>query len=538
MDVVALGQTEIEIERVVHPGPAPVLEEVQEQPEDIRVTLKEAAVAAPVVAPEDPAKPDLGSSVYSAADEAPSPQRRVSALVIKALERSVGARLDKGSKEFTDGLRSIVPVPVSDVPPTSEPFVAAAPREPVTPTQPEAPTPVTRSIQLRSGDAPAMAAPLPQAAPIAAYVELIPETEPLHDVSPAVIGEQEPSEEHLPLRIGGVVMPRYTLIPRGSQLRLWGRRAAIGLLFLSPLALFSDFYMPHVRRVVEWIDEMKRSRVHLEDIQKQAALNRSSPAAQDFEKDALSALRRKWTQLTTPAPKQAAGAASLHPVVFRSSKTDATATSPETDWPQLLLRNYGTFRGHSPMEGASSFLIEAPDGSHWVATSVHLLGPAGGVEPPVPPGKLVTDLDHWRAHLPDKPDTYAEVVGGRRLMTVITADWLAMKLTSSDAVLPVKPLHLRRTLLLPDEPVFLIGLPYDDKSGATQHIYRGQVTTTSPLDPGQFAFVVQEQVDFSGFRGAPILDAEGEVVGVLTDRMSSLLLGTRSELLSQLMDGK
>ena len=283
---------------------------------------------------------------------------------------------------------------------------------------------------------------------------------------------------------------------------------------------------------------MKRSRVHLEDIQKQAALNRSSPAAQDFEKDALSALRRKWTQLTTPVPKQAAGAASVHPVIFRSSKTDATGASPETDWPQLLLRNYGAFHGHSPMEGASSFLIEAPDGSHWVATSVHLLGPAGGVEPPVPPGKLVTDLDHWRAHLPDKPDTYAEVVGGRRLMTIITADWLAMKLTSSDAILPVKPLHLRRTLLLPDEPVFLIGLPYDDKTGATQHIYRGQVTTTSPLDPGQFAFVVQEQVDFSGFRGAPILDAEGEVVGVLTDRLSSLLLGTRSELLSQLMDGK
>ncbi|MDB6140710.1 MAG: Dipeptidyl aminopeptidase/acylaminoacyl-peptidase-like protein, partial [Verrucomicrobiaceae bacterium] len=425
--------------------------------------------------------------------------------------------------------------------------------EPVVQIEPVA-VPKTQALQLPEPTVPAiiptvvmmhgpakLASPVPQPVLISAYVELqsIAELSPPSPLpEPLRLMETEDYDPHLPLKIGGVVMPRYTLVPRGSQLRLWLQRAAVAMLVLSPLVIFSDFYMPYVRRVSAWVDRMKLSRVHLEDIQKQTALNRSNPASQGLKKDALAAFRHEWAKLTAPTPKAATGGSAAHPVVFRSSKPDSASANPEKDWPQMLLRNYGVFHGHSAMEGASSFLIEASDGSHWIATSAHLLGASGGVEPPVLPGKLVNDLDHWQAQLPDKPEVFAEVMGGRQLTTVIAADWLAMRLTSSDAVLPVKPLRLRRTLLRPDENVYLVGLPYKDETGATQHVYRGEVTTTNPVNPSQFAFVVQEDVDFSGFRGAPILDAEGDVVGVLTDRWSTILLGTRSELLAQLMEEK
>ncbi len=439
------------------------------------------------------------------------------------------------------------PVPTREpLPRLAEPKVVLAPPVPLPLVRakslaiPAAPVPAREPLPKQVVPQVEVAATVPMtaiaalASPAVAYASPTQEPEqPVHEVVPPPA-----EEEHLPLRIGGVVIPRYTLIPRGSQLQLWLRRAAVAMLCLLPFVLLSGLYMPYVRRITAWVEEMKRSRISLQDIQQQTTENRNNPSAKGLKKDALAALQQQWTKLTTPEKKPDTGHGSTRPVVFRSSSADLTTSNPETDWPQILLRNYGVFHGHSPMEGGSSFILEASDGSHWIATSAHLLGASGGVEPPVLPGKLVTDLDHWRAHLPDKPDTFAEVEGGRQLMSLITADWLAMRLSSNDAVLPVKPLRLRRSLLRPDETVYIVGLPYGDRTGAAQHVYQGQVTVTSPANPSQFAVLVQAGVDFSGFRGAPILDAEGEVVGVLTDRWSTLLLATRSELLAQLIEGK
>ncbi|MDB6075240.1 MAG: Dipeptidyl aminopeptidase/acylaminoacyl-peptidase-like protein [Verrucomicrobiaceae bacterium] len=476
------------------------------------------------------------------APEAPAPKR---VTVLKALERSVAMRRGSDSRSVTNRLKyAVAPLvvqpaatqplllPVSQPHPTIEPEPVIVPKSCL-----PAHTPAIHQANSEVETIPSWEVLPPKRLAIADLLE----PEPVeHYVSPAVIGGEpdETEEAQQPVRIGGVVMPRYTLVPRGSQLWLWMQRVAIGMLCLLPMVAFSGLYMPYVRRVAAWVEVVKRSRISLEEIRQQTAANRSSPSAQGFKDDALAAMKQEWTKLTTPQKKTEGKNAITRPVVFRSSKTDFVSANPETNWPQILLRNHGVFHGHSAMEGGSSFLIEASDGSHWIATSAHLLGEAGGVEPPVQPGKLVTDLDRWRAHLPDKNDTFAEVLGGRQLMTVITSDWLAMRLSSNDAVLPVKPLRLRRTLLQPDETVYLVGLPYNDKSGASQHVYRGQVTTASPVNPSQFAVLVEAGVDFSGFRGAPILDAEGEVVGVLTDRWSTILLATRSELLAQLIEGK
>ncbi len=345
-------------------------------------------------------------------------------------------------------------------------------------------------------------------------------------------------EEHRALRIGGVLLPHFTRVPRANRLMVWAQRWIILAVILSIIVWLSDFYMPQVHRIAAWLDEASRSRVHLSDIQNQIALNRSSPAAQGFEEDAFAALRQEWTKFTSPAPRPPVSAAKTRQVVFRSARTVSLDHNPASGWPQMLLRNHGAFHGHSALDGASSFLLEAGNGTCWIATSAHLLGSSGGVEPPVNPGRLSADLERWQAHLPNQRDAFAEVTGGGRLVSVVTADWLAMQLPAGNAPLPVKPLKLRRTLLANDEAVFLIGLPYDDATGASQHVYRGQVLTTSRTTPSQFVFSVDAPVDFAGFSGAPVLDTDGLVVGVVTDRTTDLLIGTRAELLAQLLEAK
>ncbi len=364
----------------------------------------------------------------------------------------------------------------------------------------------------------------------------------LSSAQPAVIGETDsvPDDEVPQKRIGSVVLPKYTVVPRANQLVVWMRRSAIFLLALSPLVWASDLYMPKVWRVVKWLDANRRSRITYADLLVQTQLNRSSPSAQGLRKDATAALEKEWKKFTAfstskEAPRPAAQA---RPAVYRMVRTDFSYHSPASAWPQMLLRNIGTFHGHSSMEGASSFLLEAPNGSHWIATSVHLLGSSGGVEPPLKPGRLAAELDRWRACLPDQPGAYAEAVGGNDLVSIITSDWLAMQLPADHPPLPVVPLKLRRTLLSANEEIYLVGLPYDDNTGVTQQVYRGHLIPSNQTKPGQFAFVADANVDFTGFRGAPVLDAEGLVVGVMTDHWADLLVGTRGELLAQLMEAK
>src|SRR5687768_2851825 len=57
-------------------------------------------------------------------------------------------------------------------------------------------------------------------------------------------------------------------------------------------------------------------------------------------------------------------------------------------WPLILLTNEATFKGHTPMEGASSFLIKASDGRVFGVTARHLIGEDGGVEPQLDPSRF------------------------------------------------------------------------------------------------------------------------------------------------------
>ena len=49
------------------------------------------------------------------------------------------------------------------------------------------------------------------------------------------------------------------------------------------------------------------------------------------------------------------------------------ASKPITEWPQIVLTNSAEFNGHTPLEGASSFLLQNDTRGVFAATAKHLL---------------------------------------------------------------------------------------------------------------------------------------------------------------------
>src|SRR5688572_33495557 len=82
----------------------------------------------------------------------------------------------------------------------------------------------------------------------------------------------------------------------------------------------------------------------------------------------------------------------------------AWASRPHVDWPQLVLTNDATFSGHTALQGASAFLLQAPSGATLAATAKHLIREAAGVEPPLSAASLDGALRRRVLHPRTRPD--------------------------------------------------------------------------------------------------------------------------------------
>src|SRR5258707_1147003 len=71
-------------------------------------------------------------------------------------------------------------------------------------------------------------------------------------------------------------------------------------------------------------------------------------------------------------------------------------SKPQSDWPQIVLTNQAEFNGHTPLVGASGFLIRTENGRVLAATAAHLIGNAGGVEPKIPMNQLTPRIRSWK----------------------------------------------------------------------------------------------------------------------------------------------
>jgi hypothetical protein len=200
--------------------------------------------------------------------------------------------------------------------------------------------------------------------------------------------------------------------------------------------------------------------------------------------------------------------------VAKGLPAEVWALKPPSEWPQMVLTNLAEFRGHTSLNGASSFLVQTPDGRVVAATAKHLLGENGGVEPTVEPGQLGEVLSSWHMHPRTKPEATVAITGlGFPLPVDKDLDWLLLTLDDGPKNLPSLPLQLRRAPVTVGEEVFLVGVPYSEPEKA-QNVYRGRVTERRFGD--RFRYTVDPPVDIRGFSGAPIVDGHGHVVGVMT----------------------
>lgn len=193
---------------------------------------------------------------------------------------------------------------------------------------------------------------------------------------------------------------------------------------------------------------------------------------------------------------------------------ESWAAQPPAQWPQLVLTNATKFKGHSPLNGASSFLVRSADGRVLAATALHLIGPNGGVEPTIAPEELPAALVSWDMFPRTKPKSAIAISGlGCKLPLKKNVDWLILTVAGNGANLPATPLAMRSRPVTVGENVFLVGVPYSEPD-RVQNVYQGRVTARAFGD--RFRYTVAPPVDIRGFSGAPILDEHGLVVGVMT----------------------
>ncbi|MGC4122471.1 MAG: trypsin-like peptidase domain-containing protein [Myxococcales bacterium] len=188
---------------------------------------------------------------------------------------------------------------------------------------------------------------------------------------------------------------------------------------------------------------------------------------------------------------------------------------PHQRWPQVLLTNVARFGGRSDLEGASAFLLATTERRPVLATAAHLTGASGGVEPPLravdlmAPALFDAALEVWFAF----PRTREEEAVTAHALAEPAAhgDWLILQIEGAvPSTLEALPLAAETAKI--GDTVYLPGCPYSEPT-CTQNVYRGVVTGRRN---DHIRYSLDPPVDVRGFSGAPILNAEGGVVGVFS----------------------
>ncbi len=187
---------------------------------------------------------------------------------------------------------------------------------------------------------------------------------------------------------------------------------------------------------------------------------------------------------------------------------------PVMEWPQFVLTNEATFKGHSPLNGASSFLMLMSDKDVLLVTARHLIGADGGVEPDVKLGEFDAVLNSWVAFPRTRPKSRIEIKGLAFPPDAgLRHDWLLLHLKTPKGELPATPLRPRIKRAEVGDVAFLVGVPYSDTNSA-QNVYKGKVTKRPSRNYFELEF--EPAVKLAGFSGAPVIDKDGYLAGMMT----------------------
>lgn len=184
-------------------------------------------------------------------------------------------------------------------------------------------------------------------------------------------------------------------------------------------------------------------------------------------------------------------------------------------WPQLVLANTATFKGHTFLEAGCASLARLPDGEVVAVSARHLLSEDGGVEPEIPLEKLDQVIEKWLLHPLDADQKSVEVTGlyshATNYFRAGEVALLRLKETGKSS-LPAEPLNIRRSPLATGDKIFVVAASPIHTQGK-QKVYPG--TVISQVEQLLMARV-DGQVNMRGFSGAPVLDEHGRLVAIVT----------------------
>ena len=182
---------------------------------------------------------------------------------------------------------------------------------------------------------------------------------------------------------------------------------------------------------------------------------------------------------------------------------------------QVLLTNLAVFKDHKEeMAGASAFLINYKN-SIYAVTAKHLLGEAMGIEPEVKPVQIKQQLLSWklfpRVPVNKKRDTVS-VGAGKLDYSMLNSDILLLEVTNTG----FNALALTPNFSLPQkgDTLYLIGCPYSDEN-CRQNMYE-LIYREFDESSSQLIYTTTSAIELAGFSSAPIVDANGQVVSILT----------------------
>ncbi len=177
---------------------------------------------------------------------------------------------------------------------------------------------------------------------------------------------------------------------------------------------------------------------------------------------------------------------------------------------QILLTNEYQL-GESTTSGASSFLILTKEDT-LLCTAKHLLGEDMGISPEVKTDEFNSKLVYWDA-FPRTEELASDIITVTKMVTeeinkrdIILLDCELAKPNS------IQPLTPRFTKAKRGERFEVIGCEYADES-CFQNSYFG---TMDGYESGQIVLKSEVKFDASGFSGAPVIDENGYVIGVLS----------------------